>query len=98
MRTQIADRCRDVVATTLPFPAARFFVSATVLYAILGSFIYILVIESRNPPTILWLTVIALSLAAAYVVFGKSNVDDAVESAQDLTGNESTDGDEKTGD
>jgi len=95
----LAERCKRAVGTTLPYPGARMFVAATFLYGILGAFIYLLV-DGQNPPSILWLTIVALALAAAYVVFGKSNVDSAVDAAQDLTGNDGEgedDGDQEDG-
>jgi 4-hydroxybenzoate polyprenyltransferase len=91
MTDGLAERCRKAVSTALPFPVARMFVASTFLYGILGAFVYLLVAEGQNPPTILWMTVVALALAAAYVVFGKANVDSAVDAAQDLAGNDSND-------
>lgn len=73
----------------VPHPRVRTLVSSAFLVGILGVFIFQTVESGRSPSTILVLTVIALTLASAYSVFGKKNVEDAIESAQDLTGNDS---------
>lgn len=92
--SRLHERCQEAITSTLPYPGARMFVASTFLYGILGAFVYLLV-SGKNPPTILWMTVVALALAAAYVVFGKANVDNAVDAAQDLSGSgDSDDGDQ----
>lgn len=68
------------------YPGVQLLIAATVIWSIVGSFAYILAVEGRNPPTILWLTVIALALAAAMVAFGAKNVTAAVDEAKDLAG------------
>lgn len=94
----IPDRCKRALRRTLPYRTVRMFVSATVVYAIVGSFVYLLAVENSNPPAILWMTVIAFGLAAAYVIFGKANVDNAVDATQELAGRGDSDDDSEEDD